>query len=57
VQVGDQHRVESIRRRGRGCGTVAHQRPDPVPQERVGQQAGAVHVDQNGAVSDIGDGV
>lgn len=57
VQVGDQDRVEVVRRRGRRRGAVSRQRPDPVPQERVSQQPGAVEVDQDGSVADVGERV
>jgi hypothetical protein len=53
VQVGDQHRVEPLDHRGPRRGGVADERPDPLSQHRVGQQAGALDVDQDGSMADV----
>lgn len=55
VQVGDQHGVETLRNPGRRRSAVATQRPDPPAQHGIGEQAGAVELDQHGRVADVGD--
>ena len=54
VQVGDQHRVDAARdERWTSARDGAGGRPGGAA--RIGEQAGAVHVDQHGGVADVGD--
>ena len=58
VQVGDQHRVEvGPPSRRAGLRPVAAQRRRPASQHRIGEQADAVELDQDGRVADVGDPV
>ena len=54
VQVGDQHDVDVAPDRRIGQLAVAPQRPDPALQHRIGQDAHAVHLDQDRALTDEG---
>ncbi len=55
VQVRDQHRVEVLD--GRACHRRAMpaKRPEPGPQEGVGDEPGAVEVHRDGRVPDKGE--
>ena len=54
VQVGDEHRVDVTGGRGVGQGAVAAQGAGPAPQRRVGEDADAVHLDEDRPVPHVG---
>ena len=54
MEVGDQYRVDAAKRAGVDLGRPAQVR-DAVPEQRVGEQADAVEVDEDGCVADVRD--
>ena len=55
VGVRDQHRGDAVAGPGRGRRGDAPDMTDPRAQQRVGEQPGAVELDQRGGVPDVGD--
>ncbi len=54
VQVADQHDVDVVPDPGVGHLAEAPQRSRPAFEHRIGQDAQAVHLDQDGALTDVG---
>ena len=52
VRMGDEHRIDAAQRPGRD-GRRAPEMRDAVPQQRVGQEANAVEIDEDGGVADV----
>ena len=53
VQMADQHDVDVMAHRRVGQLAEAPQRPDPALERRVGEDPQAVHLDQDGALTDV----
>ena len=52
VRMGDEHRIDAAQRPG-GDGRRAPEMRDAVPQQRVGEEANAVEIDEDRGVADV----
>ena len=52
VRMGDEHRIDAAQRPGRD-GRRAPEMRDAIPQQRVGQEANAVEIDEDRGVADV----
>ena len=52
VRMGDEHRIDAAQR-PRDDGRRAPEMGDAIPQQRVGQEANAVEIDEDRGVADV----
>ena len=57
VQMGDEHGVDVLKVGGRNTPLAVGQVGDIAAQKGIGEQAHAIYLDENGGVTDIGDGL